>query len=216
MEQQLFTYAKRSAMRKTAAYKAVKKAWIESGLNTIENCGVTGYLLREFIEKLSLTNKKRVKHEEWLQFYLDSGETRLNINKSNNIYYGRSLSDLNKLSDKISEKLDESCHEIILNTLISEIIDNEYRNYITMTRLCRYIAENYDLICKISSSQDYITSEIDLLAFNSDILQAAIKILRPGQTPDMQKYQIFEDINAAPVRCLYLDSNDNPCEPLNL
>jgi hypothetical protein len=231
----MLSYAKRAKSRQTVTYAKIKDIWAKSSLNSFDNYGDTGYLIREAAVNLRNTEGiTALKRKDWAQYYLRSGQIRQKNQSSmstttNDVYYGRTLDNLYKLGEDFLEEvksIDASLKvdaKSILNFIYSEVLDDTYRNYVLISKINISLKTCYPLYSfDLSGPQDYLNSGIDAVVLKDGIETAAIKILFNKQTPDMldglelQKHKLFSDCNLMPVMYLTLDYEGNPVNTLPL
>lgn len=219
----MLSYAKRAKSRTTVTYSKLKDLWNKSELNSVENFGNTGYLIRECIENLKSKNVTSIKRADWAQYYLKSGQLRKKNASSmpgisNNVYYGRTLDDLYSLGEKFLVEVKESLSElkvdekVILNFIYSEIVDNAFRVYVLISKINIELKEKHpNFTFEISGPHDFLNNGIDILTYKNGIEAGAIKLLPNNKTEDSlsdlerQKHKLFSECNFMPVMYLTLD-----------
>lgn len=235
LEEMILPYVKRSKMRDTVNYTAMKAIWDKSELNDSQNYGDLGYLMRVCNEKFKKENHKNIKRAEWEEFYFSSGESRkgktANIygNIESNIYYGRTFDELVKLSESFYKEIENSGTAIkpnvknVFNFVYAEIIDSTFRLYVRMSRINIALKNIYkDYIFELSSPSDYMNSGLDLFIYKDNIEKGAIKLLDNNSEKssidplEIQQHEIFESINGIPVYYLTLNFNHEPIGKLPL
>lgn len=140
----LYTKEERDSLRHTKIFNDTNKIWNDYSHNKRTNIGTISYLLRSAHNLFCGNTSNLMTFEQWEMFYLRSGAKRAELlSKSSDLtkeeitkidlYYGRTIQDIHKITEAFKKSLDENGYKIsyskVFNYCYIRIVDEAYIGY---------------------------------------------------------------------------------------
>ena len=179
----LLSLEKRFALRTSTAFNKTNKIWNNGDFNWKKKIGAISYLVK-LAHKTVLGDsyEKVLTHEEWFNFYIDSGQKRRAFLDSfrdggypmaYDIYYGRTLKDIYNMAKKLKKLSEEKGISITLaqsfNFCIIHIIDESYLGYTRSVKVIKALTtENPEYSFVFANNFENSSYGLDIIVLDED------------------------------------------------